>query len=79
MKLFYGRLSHFGLFSLSISSAAIDYTIETDWYKREKGVPTRLQFVDKGTRTSVREGSLQLEATIQKCIVAEAHIDVRLY
>lgn len=53
----------------------IDYTIETDWYKSEKGVPTRLQFVDKGTRRSVREGTLQLEATIQKCVVAEAHID----
>ncbi|XP_071811857.1 integrin alpha-9-like isoform X3 [Apostichopus japonicus] len=56
----------------------IDFTIETDWYKTQKGQPARLQFVDDRRQPigTVKEGTLQLGATVQKCVVSEAHIDV---
>ena len=56
---------------------AIDYTLDTEYYKTQSNLPPRMQFVEKGVvlGTKIKRNTI-LQSKLQQCFEIQAHIQV---
>lgn len=58
--------------------SAIDFTLDTEYYKMQANLPPRMQFVEKGQIIGTKyTQSTVLQSKLQQCFEIQAHIKVK--